>query len=327
MGNNSTQMVTGKAFEYAILSEFKEKLNKVTNVKVIKNDAYAVAKNCFNEFQHQEKGRYLLTASFAVNFLMDIEPRLANDIDENDVLQLEILTDYQGQLGDVRDILAIRVVQKWEIGVSAKNNHRAVKHPRLSSDIDFGEKWLGQRCSDTYFLEVNPIFNKLKIIQQESNRTEKWSSLSDKNLTVYVPILDAFKKELYQLYLSNPNKIASGLIEYLVGNKDFYKVIKGDHAVEIQAYNLYGTLNIPFQDIQPKFKTPKVTIPSEIIDISYKNNSPTTLLVTFNNNWVLSFRIHNASSRIEPSLKFDINLINAPHSLFINKLSVPQDLV
>jgi hypothetical protein len=37
--------------------------------------------------------------------------------------------------------LAIRVLQKWEIGVSAKNNHNAVKHSRLSSDIDFG-KWL-----------------------------------------------------------------------------------------------------------------------------------------------------------------------------------------
>ncbi|CAC9499621.1 type II restriction endonuclease [uncultured Gammaproteobacteria bacterium] len=326
MGNNSTQMVTGKAFEYAILSEFKEKLNKVTNVEVIKNDAYGVAKKCFNEFQHQEQGRYLLTASFAVNFLMDIEPRLSNDIDENDVLQLEILTDYQGQLGDVRDILAIRVLQKWEIGVSAKNNHRAVKHSRLSSDIDFGAKWLGEKCSDTYFSEVNPIFNELKKIQQESNRTEKWSSLSDKNLTVYIPVLDAFKKELHRLYLTNPNKIASSLIEYLVGNKDFYKVIKSDNAVEIQAYNLYGTLNLPFQDIQPKFNTPQITPPSEILDISYKQNSQTTLIVTFNNEWTLSFRIHNASSRVEPSLKFDINLINAPHSLFINKLSIPQEL-
>lgn len=58
------------------------------------------------------------------------------------------------------------------------------------------------------------------------------------NATVYVPILDAFKKELYRIYLTNPSKIASSLIEYLVGNKDFYKVIKSDNAVEIQAYNL-----------------------------------------------------------------------------------------
>lgn len=327
MENNSTQMLTGKAFEYAILSELKEKLNQVTHVEVIKNDAYQVAQNCFNKFQHQGQGRYLLTASFTVNFLLDIEPRLANRIDKNDILQLEILTDYQGQLGDVRDILVIRSVQQWEIGISAKNNHRAAKHSRLSSDIDFGEKWLGQKCSDTYFSEVNPIFNKLKIIQQESNRTEKWSALSEKNLTVYVPILDAFKKELHRLYLTNPSKIASSLIEYLVGNKDFYKVIKSDNAVEIQAYNLYGTLNLPFQNIKPKFNTPKITLPSKILDISYKQHSQTTLIVTFNNDWVLSFRIHSASSRIEPSLKFDINLITAPHSLFINKLSVPQALI
>lgn len=327
MENSSTQMVTGKAFEYAILNEFKEKLDSITHVEVIKNDAYGVARNCFNDFNSQEQGRYLLTASFAVNFLMDIEPRLSNDINENDVLQLEILTDYQGQLGDVRDILAIRSVQKWEIGVSAKNNHRAVKHSRLSNDIDFGENWLGEKCSETYFSEVYPIFNKLKKIQQESNKTEKWSSLSDKDLAVYVPVLDAFKKELHRLYLTNPSKIASRLIEYLVGNKDFYKVIKSDDAVEIQAYNLYGTLNLPFQEVKPKFNTPVVALPSEILDISYKKNSQTTLIVTFNNEWVLSFRIHNASSRIEPSLKFDINLLNAPHSLFINKLSIPQECI
>lgn len=327
MVNNSLQMLTGKAFEYAILSEFKEKLQSMTTVEVIENNAYEVAQNCFNELQHQEQGRYLLTASFAVNFLMDIEPRLANNVDKNDVLQLEILTDYQGQLGDVRDILAIRSVQKWEIGVSAKNNHRAVKHSRLSNDIDFGEKWLGAKCSRTYFSEINPVFNHLKTIQQESNKTEKWNSLDDKNAMVYVPILDAFKKELYRIYLTNPSKIASSLIEYLVGNKDFYKVIKSDNAVEIQAYNLYGTLNLPFQNVQPKFKTPKITLPSEVLDISYKVNSQTTLIVTFNNDWVLPFRIHNASSRIEPSLKFDINLITAPHSLFINKLSVPQELI
>lgn len=28
--------------------------------------------------------------------------------------------------------------------------------------------------------------------------------------------------------------------------------------------------------------------------------------------WAISFRIHNASSRIEPSLKFDIQLVGIP---------------
>ena len=324
MRKNSPQMISGKAFEFAILKEFKEKLSKNTTVEVIKNSAYTTAESCFGDFNSQEQGRYLLTASFAVNFLMDIEPRLSNDIDEKDILQLEILTDYQGQLGDVRDILAIRLIQKWEIGVSAKNNHRAVKHSRLSNTIDFGEKWLGVKCSTTYFNEITPIFSSLKEIQTNSNRTKKWSSLDDHHSTVYIPILDAFKKELHRIYETNPKVIARQLIEYLVGNKDFYKVIRGKNTLEIQAYNLHGTLNLPFQDILPKFKTPLITLPDKIINISYKKNSKTTLVVELNNDWALSFRIHNASSRIEPSLKFDINLLKTPSCLFTNKLSVEE---
>lgn len=324
MINNSFQMLTGKAFEYSILKEFKEKLNTITNVEVVQNNALEIAKNCFNEFEKQEQGRYLLTASFAVNFLMDIEPRLSNDLGKKDILQLEILNDYQGQLGDVRDVLIIRVLQKWEIGISAKNNHKAVKHSRLSNDIDFGEKWLGVKCSQTYFDEVGLIFTPLKEIKIKSQSAQKWNTLKSKEDEVYVPILNAFKKELKRIYQASPKEIAGHLIEYLVGNKDFYKVIKSKNILEIQAYNLYGTLNIPFQNIEPKFKTPQINLPDKIVNIAFKENSKTTLIVEFNNDWKLSFRIHNASSKIEPSLKFDINLLKTPNSLFVNKLSLPK---
>lgn len=327
MVNNSIQMLTGKAFEYSILKEFKEKLNTITNVEVVQNNALEIAKNCFNEFGKQEQGRYLLTASFAVNFLMDIEPRLSNDLGKKDILQLEILNDYQGQLGDVRDVLIVRVLQKWEIGISAKNNHKAVKHSRLSNDIDFGEKWLGVKCSQTYFDEVGLIFTPLKEIKIKSQSTQKWNTLKSKEDEVYVPILNAFKKELKRIYQASPKEIASHLIEYLVGNKDFYKVIKSKNILEIQAYNLYGTLNIPFQNIEPKFKTPQINLPDKIVNIAFKENSKTTLIVEFNNDWKLSFRIHNASSRIEPSLKFDINLLKTPNSLFVNKLSLPKEKI
>lgn len=316
------QMESGKAFEYSILKEFKDKLDSLTNVEIIKNNALTTAQQCFNTFSQQEQGRYLLTASFAVNFLMDIEPRLSNDLGKDDILQLEISTDYQGQRGDVRDILVIRLLQKWEIGVSAKNNHRAVKHSRLSNDIDFGEKWLGIKCSKTYFDEINSIFTHLKKIKTESSSTQKWTTLPNKENNIYIPILNAFKKELCRIYKTSPIEVASGLIKYLIGTKDFYKVIKGINQVEIQAYNLYGSLNLPFRNIEPKFKTPRINLPDEIVDISFKDNSKTTLIVTFNNDWKLSFRIHNASSRIEPSLKFDINLLKAPNSLFTNTLSI-----
>lgn len=326
MSKKATQTQTGKAFEYSILKEFEEKLKDKTNVEVIVNKAYETAKECFDVFDSQEKGRYLLHSSFAVNFLMDIEPRLSNDISIDDILQLEILTDSRGQEGDVRDVLIIRLLQKWEIGVSAKNNHKAVKHSRLSNNIDFGDKWVGVPCSKNYFSEIAKVFDPLEQIKKDSNSTQKWNTISNKEESIYVPILHAFKKELYRIYKSSPSEVASSLIQYLVGKKDFYKIIKGTDELEIQAYNLYGSLNLAFEEIEPKFKTPKINLPSKIIDIYFKENSKTTLIAEFDNDWKLSLRIHNASSRIEPSLKFDITLLTVPHSLFTNKLSVPKEI-
>lgn len=325
INTNSKQMITGKAFEYTLLSQFEEKLKNKTNIEIIKNSSFYIAKDCFENTTKIEQADYLLSSSFAVNFIMDIEPRLSNDISKEDILQLVILSDNFGKKGDVRDVIAIRLLQKWEIGVSAKNNHHAVKHPRLSSNIDFGEKWLGVKVSEQYFNVIKPIFKHLKKLRQKSNATKKWSEIKDYHSSVYVPILNAFTKELKALYKKD-NKVASKLVSYLIGNKDFYKVIKSKNSVEIQAYNINGTLNLPFNKIEPKYKTPKVPLPTKILSIKLKDNSDTTAIVTMDNDWTLSFRIHNASSRIESSLKFDINLLKSPKKLFKNTLNISEEL-
>ena len=322
MAKSANQTITGKAFEYALLNQFLERLRTITDVFIIDNAPYKTAKKCYESFAEVEQAQYALTASFAVNFLIDLEPRLSNEIDKKDILQLEIISDKQGQSGDVRDVLAIRALQKWEIGISAKNNHRAVKHSRLSNDIDFGEKWLGIPCSQSYFKEITPIFSFLSELRIKSKATQKWDTLGDYHTSVYIPVLDAFKKEMLQLDKENPGIIAQRLVEYLIGNEDFYKVIKGKGSVEIQAYNLHGTLNQPFRAIKPKAKVNKLKLPTRLIEIVYVENSETTLLVSLNEGWQISFRIHNASSRIEPSLKFDINLVSAPHTLFTNHLFI-----
>jgi len=322
MAKISTQTINGKAFEYSLLNEFLERLKVVTSVTVIENEPFKTALKCFVSFNEKEQSHYKLVASFAVNFLLDIEPRLANGINENDVLQLEIVADKAGQTGDVRDVLAIRSLQKWEIGISAKNNHRAVKHSRLSNDIDFGHKWLGIPCSVDYFEEIKPIFSNLAKLRTASKATQKWDTLGDYRTSVYVPVLDAFRTELLRLDKENPGIVAERLVEYLIGNQDFYKVIKGKNKVEIQAYNLYGTLNLPSENIKPKAKIQRLKLPNRLIEVVYQDNSQTTLLVTLNEGWQISFRIHNASSGIEPSLKFDINLVSAPHSLFSNQLFI-----
>ncbi len=200
-------------------------------------------------------------------------------------------------------------------------------HSRLSSDIDFGKKWLGIKVSEKYFNTVKnfskiPIFQKLKKLKEESNNEKKWSELKDCHSSIYVPVLNAFIDDLKKLDKENPKKVARNLVAYLVGNKDFYKIIKIKNSIEIHAYNLTGELNLPFKNIEPKYKIPKVALPTKILDIDFKKNSKTTIIVSFDNDWVLSFRIHNASSRIEPSLKFDISLIDAPKNLFKNTLNI-----
>lgn len=315
----ATQTINGKAFEYALLLEFYERLNKITSISIKKNEPYHNAKGCFDGFVESEQDTFRITASAAINFLIDIEPRLSNGISKEDVLVLEIVSDQAGQTGDVRDVLIIRSFQKWEIGISAKNNHRAVKHSRLSLNIDFGKKWLGVPCSQNYFDEIKPIFDMLANLKA-SDRLTKWTSIENMHQVVYIPILNAFRKELLRLDKENPNIVAENLVQYLIGNEDFYKVIKGNKKVEIQAYNLSGTLNLPFENVKPKARIPKLKLPSRLIEIVYQENSTTTLLVSLNEGWQISFRIHNASSRVEPSLKFDINLVSAPHTLFTNHI-------
>ncbi len=322
MAKIATQTINGKAFEYALLNQFLERLKVITSVLVIENEPYKTALKCFMSFDTKEQDNYKLVASCAVNFLLEIEPRLSHGIDDNDILQLEIVADKAGQIGDVRDVLAIRASQKWEIGISAKNNHRAVKHSRLSNSIDFGQKWLGVPCSSDYFQEIKPIFDNLAELRTASKATQKWDTLGDYHTTVYLPILSAFKKELLRLDKGKPGIVAENLIKYLIGNQDFYKVIKGNKKVEIQAYNLHGNLNLPFVNIKPKAKIQSLKLPNRLIEVVFQENSKTTLLVTLSEGWQISFRIHNASSRIEPSLKFDINLVSAPHSLFSNQLFI-----
>ena len=316
------QTKTGKAFEYALLKEFYVRLNSPENHAVmVENAAYKTAKDCYESFSENEQGLYSLVSSSAINFLTDIEPRLSNCKGDGDTLQLEIVSDSEGQTGDVRDVVAIRLLQKWEIGISAKNNHRAVKHSRLSQKINFGEKWIGVSCSKNYFDEIKPIFDFLTNLRAKDKNT-KWTSIPDMHDKIYIPLLNAFRTELLRLDKTTPQVIPQKLVEYLIGNKDFYKVIKGKNTVEIQAYNLHGTLNQPFDKIAPKAKIQKLKLPTRLIEVVYENNSKTTLIVSLNEGWQISFRIHNASSRVEPSLKFDINLISAPHTLFTNHIFI-----
>lgn len=318
------QTQTGKAFEFALLQAFYERLSHLTPTRIIDSAPYQTAQRCFDLFVSAEQDSYRITSSAAVNFLMDVEPRLSHAISEQDILHLEIVSDSRGQSGDVRDVLAIRNLQKWEIGISAKNNHRAVKHQRLSNRIDFGKKWMDIPCSRQYFEEISPVFIELAKLRKDSLGVKTWASLGDYHPTVYVPILTAFKNELLRMQQEFGGIVAERLVRYLIGNKDFYKVIKGNNSVEIQVFNINGTLNQAAENIRPKANLSRLRLPNRLIEVIFADESSTTLLVSLNEGWQISFRIHNASSRIEPSLKFDVNLVSSPHSLFTQHIFLSE---
>jgi hypothetical protein len=311
------QTKNGKAFEYSLARIFYERLQNITKVKIVENSSYAKAQSFFDSFDENSKSKYLLNASFAANLLIDLEPKLYYGLSSDDILEIEIMPDKAGIEGDVRDLLMIRSLQKWEIGVSAKNNHKAVKHQRLSRDLDFGKEWVGQQCSSNYLKSIEPVFDLLLKLKNENCL---WREVKDKSTIVYQPLLEAFKNEVELLNQNIGNAFPASLIKYLIGNKDFYKVIKGKNKVEIQAFNLYGTLNQPSKEKKSIHKVSKLKLPDRLIEVVFKKNSKTTLLLTFNEGWQFSFRIHSASKLVEPSLKFDVNLVSTPQTLFSNHL-------
>lgn len=102
---------------------------------------------------------YKASSYVAVAKIFELEPRIVEN--NNDILELLIQTDAKGKKGDVRDILIIRHNIQWEIGLSLKHNHFAVKHSRLSRRLDFGKEWYGIPCSQDYWNGVKPIFDYL----------------------------------------------------------------------------------------------------------------------------------------------------------------------
>mgnify|MGYP000368127279 CR=1 FL=1 len=312
----SKQNKNGKAFEYALAITYYNYILEHTNVDLIRNKAYANAKSNFDLIEIGDQEKMLAAASVSLGFILDIEPRLLHSMNTKDLLQIELASDQAGQKGDVRDVIFIRSKSKWQIGFSAKNNHRALKHSRLSHTLDFGDKWINTPCSKEYWRMISKVFDKIKAIKKENKKT-KWSeAFSDKQKEVYYPLMVAWKTELLNMYSRDVNNFCQKIVHYLIGYNDFYKIVKGKTIVEIHGFNINGSLNKPQGKIKPKHRIRKVKLPKRLIDLSFKPESLNTLIATFDDGWQISFRIHSADTTIAPTLKFDIQLVSIPNSLF-----------
>ena len=230
----------GRAYEFSYLITLFEEIYKVRKVKIEENSSYFSAEKSWNTLNESEKILYKLSALAGVKTIFELEPLILDDGD--DELELKIQSDDKGKEGDVRDVLIIRRGIEWEIGLSIKHNHFAVKHSRISKNLDFGRKWYRVDCSKQYWEEVKPIFEYLEF---EKKKGTKWRDLYNKEDTVYIPLLNAFKDELKRQSNLFGKDIPKLMVEYLLGKFDFYKVIGIDskRITQIQSYNLRGTLN------------------------------------------------------------------------------------
>lgn len=310
------QTELGKAYEYACLNAIYTYLSINQGISIDQTRALTIARDYYNGSIQVVKMNMDLAANAAIRVILRLEPQLENPF-SNIPLYLTIQEDATGISGDVRDVLCIRRQNQWEIGLSCKHNHTAVKHSRLSPTIDFGYSWFGISCSRNYFNQINPMFDLLKKMRENKLL---WRDILGKEEQFYVPLLDAFVLELNTLDKLNPGIIPTRLLQYLLGSNDFYKIISLDNRsiTQVQAFNLYGTLNRPAGNVQPQTRIPTLQMPTRFYDISYKMDSKNTIIITCDNGWSISMRIHNASSRVEPSLKFDVTLVGVPPTLYIH---------
>ena len=296
----------GRAYEYAWLEVLDKELSALRKTRIISNSSLRDNKRAWDNLEEMRKNKFIASAQAAVETILRLEPLMS--VKGDDELLLEFQSDDLGVLGDVRDIVIKRPSLGREVGLSIKHNHEAIKHSRLSYGLDFAKEWFGNPCSWEYWQEVKPLFDRLK---DEKKRGSKWSELPDKESGVYIPLLKAFMAEIKraaQADAAMPQK----MVEYLIGTKDYYKIISYDknQTTVIRTFNIHNTLAV-----QADQAIPTVQLPTKIVDLKFRSWGNNTVEMHLNNGWSLSFRIHNASAKVEPSLKFDIQFLKMPASI------------
>ncbi len=219
MSNKSNNQ--GRAYEYAWCLALEQKLSVLKKVIVDKQNGFNACYRAYESLEKSLQERYLESTKQGVLLLLDCEPLLSEVIGSSqNEITLSLQKDKLGEIGDIRDILIY--FDRFCIGLSIKHNHDAVKHSRLSKDLDFGGKWLGVRVSQNYKDTIKPLFERLENAKKEGML---WRDFPNKEQEIYAPLLQAFKKEVLRIDENKKNKVPQKMVEYLLGKYDSYKAI------------------------------------------------------------------------------------------------------
>lgn len=299
----SNGVINGKGLEWAVVKE----IQKVTGFQIEDSDPMETAREAFGKLSGSALiDVYDRWVPSCVDHVLRLEPWIVSG--RKALGRIWINSDAKGQSGDVRDVMLASAGRS--IGISCKNNHSAFKHSRLSPKIDFPTEWelCEEGASSRYKYGVESLFEKIEK-SHGPFRVAAWEDVpQDVKFTYYRELLEAFRSEILRIRNRSPEsaeQLASGLVKYVVGRHDFYKLIIKDDRGLVEGYNLSRTLSVP-----------KIPLPTTVLALELVPDAAGTLLLFMDAGYTFSFRIHSASSKIESSLKFDIQAIGLPREVY-----------
>jgi len=302
-----TQVVNGNAFEYACVTAVYDIVRNYQPVAIIRDRRFVDCKQSFDLIEPLKREQMMRAAKCGVKSILGCEPYLSSANAEG--IEVRLNSSSTGEKGDVRDILISHKATNWEIGISSKHNHNAVKHQRLSPTINFGQKWFQIDTPTSYFDELQELWAYLK---QQKQLGMVWSAVDKPK--IYGEVLHAFKKALEQMSRENYD-VASKFLEYLLGRYDFYKVIilSKEQQTVVRAFNIHNTLHRKSPSGSQPVMTSRMILPKNILKIDIVDES--NILIYFDKGWTVKMRIHSAKTLVEPSLKFDVQLEGVPETM------------
>ncbi len=217
------------------------------------------------------------------------------------------LDDSCARQGDVRDI----VISKGdrEVGISCKSNHKAFKHSRISPKSSLRVAWRLSPFSASdlrYVRELGRLFDDL-----EAQPFDRWPDLSARRKQVFCDAcIVAFTREIRHLVNEEgESKISRGLVAYFLGSKGYYKCVVSERGSFLQAF-CFGRSAVA-----------RISLPKRLVALDFPPGRHGVLHMHFDRGFSFSLRLHNASSDYERSLKFDIQALALPQSLYTHHLT------
>ena len=281
--NKLSHTARGRTWEYALAQELAAALSLDPGIQ--KRLQASDQRTAYQSLSAGAQESLKAAARAAVSFLLQHDPELAQ------AQQISFQSGSSRIAGDVRDILV--QTSQGTIGLAAKR-HPALKHPRLSGKWDFGSKWYGVPWSQQYRDCVKDVFAELS-----SRREKQWEPDDPFKHQASQVVLAAFKEEI------ESQARAREMMRYLLGEHDFYRIVKYKGNVTMESFNMDASLGWG----------KRLELPSQIIKVEVETAANATVTIALDKGWALSLRLHTALGKVEASLKFDVQLRGAPPSL------------